>query len=519
MIINLLLSVFSGLLTGLSFNFSILSFIAWFSLVPLIHIINKGRLKMSILSGVIFALCYYGVSIFWVNNVTSLGFVLLLLYLSLYYAFFVFLAGYFLDKPFRIISIPCVWVVCEFLKENIWCGFGWANLVYSQYRNFYLIQAADLLGAKFISFLIVMVNMLIWEIVFYLRPKEKGGVAKRSILKKAGFVFFVCFICYLYSFYRVGYSLPGTDREVRFAGGSGPERKIFQKGRNSDSLEVSVVQPNIPQYLKWEYSMRGWITNKLNTLIGKTDEDSLVILPEAVWPFSLNNDNLKELSQFVEGLERDVILGAVVEDKESFYNTALFFNKGGELIDSYRKIKLVPFGEYVPLRKLFSFISVINTIGDISKGHDYTVFPYKKRKFSVLICFEDIFPLHVLKLSRTNDFLVNITNDAWFGGEPEASQHLSIMTLRAVENRISIIRSSNTGISGWVSFKGEINKFRKDNRDLFFSGVKAFNISLNNKRSFYNKYGEFFPIVCIVFLLGIIVESRLRVKRGEVKEK
>ena len=180
------------------------------------------------------------------------------------------------------------------------------------------------------------------------------------------------------------------------------------------------------------------------------------------------------------------------------------------MVEIYRKIKLVPFGEYVPLRRYLTFINVINMIGDISAGKDITVFPYKGKKFSVLICFEDIFPLHVMRYSRGKDFLVNITNDAWFRGEPQASQHLAIMTFRAIENRISIIRSANTGISGWVSFEGDIHSFKTEGKKISISGSGTFIVSLNRLRSFYNRYGEFFPALCFVFIMGIWLVIKLR---------
>jgi len=98
---------------------------------------------------------------------------------------------------------------------------------------------------------------------------------------------------------------------------------------------------------------------------------------------------------------------------------------------------------------------------------------------------------------------VNMTNDAWYGGEPEASQHLAIMVMRAIENRVPIVRCANTGISGWVSSKGEVDLFSSGNKQVFFRGTKAFRIQTNNKRSLYNRWPELFPVFCGIFLLRI----------------
>jgi len=485
---NFALCIISGLLTGFSFDSPNLSFLVWFSLVPLLYSISKDKisLKRGIFQGIVFAFCYYGAAIFWVANVSRLGLILLLFYISIYYVGFIFLGRYFLNRPLRIIAIPCLWVAVEFLKENVWCGFGWANLGYSQYRNFYLIQTADLWGEKFISFLIVMVNVLIWEVFLFLKKSGKEKGARKIIFRKAVLVLFIFSICFLYSFYRLG--------------GLG----------ESDSIKVSVIQPSIPQELKWETSLSSSIINKLDILGKGAGENSLVIFPEAAWPHTLNKENFYELKAFIGGIKKDVVIGAILEGEGEIYNTALLFDEKGELLDSYRKIKLVPFGEYVPLRRFFSFVSIINSIGDITAGREVTGFSYDGKNFSVLICFEDIFPLHALRFSKGNDFLVNITNDAWFRGEPQASQHVGIMVFRAVENRISIVRSSNTGISGWVSFSGRIEKLKENGREVFFAGKKSFNVSLNKQRSFYNKYGEIFPFFCCILLLGIGMRQRAK---------
>ena len=479
--ISIIFSFISGLLTGLSFNLPNFSFLVWVSIIPFIYAIGRGSLKVRIFSGIAFAFSFYGTALFWVTNVTILGLIILLFYLSIYSVFFSLIGKILYGKHLRLITFPSLWVVLEFLKENIWCGFGWANLGYSQYENLYLIQVADLAGTKFISFLIVMVNVLILQGLLFLIRRDKNSETGKSIIKRLVFVVFIFAIIFSYSFNRL------------------------ENLKETDSLEVAIVQPNIPQELKWEPFSRLKIVNRLSDLGKKTKKNSLVIFPEASWPSIVDDNNFYELEQFVRSLSRNVFIGAVVEKSGEFHNEALLFDKQAKLMGNYQKIKLVPYGEYVPLRKFLTFISVFNSIGDMSRGNDFTSFSFKGKKFSALICFEDIFPKHVIRFAKDNDFLVNITNDAWFKGEPQASQHLSVMTLRAVENRISIIRSANTGISGWVSFKGEIDRFIANEKEVFFDGANNFKISLNNKRSFYNRHGEFFPFACLILLLGVFI--------------
>jgi len=387
------------------------------------------------------------------------------------------LGRYFLKQPLALISLPCLWVIIEFLKENIWTGFGWANLGYSQYTNLYLIQVADIWGVKLISFLIVMVNVFLWEIV----SKDR-----KNIIKKSLFVLAIFTICFSYSFYRLN------------------------NLKETDSIEVSVVQPNIPQELKWDPKESSSIIDKLENLGHQAKADTLIIFPEAAWPHTVNKVNIPLLEKVASRLDREIVMGAVVEKQGKFYNSALLFQRlWGDisLINQYYKIKLVPFGEYVPLRRWLSFIEVLNTIGDIAPGDKLTMFSQFGRSFAVLICFEDIFPSYVSQLACNSDFLVNITNDAWFGGNPQASQHLAVMTLRAVENRVSIVRAANTGISGWVSFRGEIEKLTRQGKEVFFPAVETFSISLHKERSFYTTFGELFSVLCGIFILGIFIKA------------
>jgi apolipoprotein N-acyltransferase len=477
---NFLLCFISGVLTGLSFNSPYLSFFVWGSLVPFIYVIyNSNKLKEGVYCGVLFGLAYYSTAIFWVSKVTIIGLIGLLFYLSFYSALF-FLGGrYFLKKPLRLIAIPAIWVILEFVKENIWCGFSWGNLGYSQYRNLYLIQPVDIFGVKFISFIIVMVNVFIWEIFS----------KKRYVLQKAVLVFLIFLGCFSYSFHRLNNS------------------------QSSGSIKVSLIQPNIAEELKWHDEGIAVITEKFKQLSKKTSEDSLVIFPEAAWPKIIKVVGDDELVGFVREIKRKVVMGAIQGKDGRFYNSVFMWASIGNTVHfvaKYYKIKLVPFGEYVPLRSFLGFINAINLIGDMSRGNSYTKFVHKDKIFSVLICFEDIFPNHVSRMAKGRDFLVNITNDGWFEGEPQASQHLAIMALRAIENRIPIVRCANTGISGWVSSIGEIKELIQDGKKVLIEGVGEFDVALNKGGSFYNSYGEIFPIFCGMVLLIIFIRKNER---------
>ncbi|MFH1772181.1 MAG: apolipoprotein N-acyltransferase [Candidatus Omnitrophota bacterium] len=485
----ILLSIISGLLTGITFNFPSFSLLAWFSLVPFLYVIAISSYKKGLIGAFAFGISYYGSVLFWVANVSFLGLLVLLSYLCLFSLLFYFIAGYFITRPLRLVSLACAWVLIELLKENIWCGFGWGNMGYSQYNNFLLIQPADAGGAKLISFFIVTVNTAVLEIIFAFRNKIQNQEKHRLLFSRISYIVAVFSGIILYSSLRI-FSLD-----------------------DSGSVDVTLIQPNIAQEFKWQVFAKAVIKEKLFSLAEDSKEESLVIFPEAAWPDIVNENNLRQLNYFVKKTGKDSIFGAVKEENDSFYNSAFVFDKTGALKGVYRKVKLVPFGEYVPLRKFLGFIGVLNSIGDIESGKEFTVFDYNDRKFSVLICFEDIFPDFVRNFSKGRDFLVNITNDAWFAGNPEALQHLGIMTLRAVENRIPLIRCANTGISGWVSSRGEIEIIKNNRKEVFFDKAESFRINLTKGSSFYRENGELFAVFCGVALFVLLLAFGFRGSR------
>ncbi len=476
MIFKSLCAIITGFFSGLSFYHYDFSFLIWFSLTPLFYLIeNTQGIRLFVLSFVA-GISFFLTSIFWVGYVTRLGLFFLLIYLSIFWVGFSLVARFFIVRRWNFVSIPFLWIIFEFLRENLWTGFGWAILGYSQFRNLFLIQVADIFGVKFISWLIVMSNFVIYTI------------GKKKKFTKEAFTFLLLVI------FCIGYSWV---------------KLYFYKNyynRNS-VVKVSLIQTNISQQDKWNSYKSQHIIEKLKELGEKSSPSSLVIFPEASFPLILKEENYKIFENFLKELNRYALIGVIEKEDGKFYNEAMLVEKT-KLIKKYRKIKLVPFGEYIPLRKFLSFISVINSLGDISAGREKVVFDFEGKRFSVVICFEDIFPVFISDFSKDIDFLVNITNDAWFLGEPEATQHLSILTFRAIENRVSTIRVANTGITAWISPYGEIRELKVNGKKIFVEGVFLQEVPLFRKTfTVYSKFPEFFSFLGVCFLSFVILKS------------
>jgi len=476
----LFLSLLSGILSGVSFNLPYFSFLIWVSLVFLFIVIKKSSYKVSFLYSYLAGFIHFLTIVFWIGFVTRLGLFFLLLYLSLYWAVSGLTIKGFLDKRLNFLLIPFFWVIFEYIRTNLG-GFGWALFGYSQFKNLILIQVASILGVWPISFLIISFNTILFNLLD----------AKR--IKKVSSQLFIFFLL-LFSFLVYGYfSLKNPLAKER----------IFL---------VTIIQPNIPQQKKWDSLYYQEIEDKLSSLLRRVPPQNLAIFPEASWPCLVNEGNLKELEYLAKSSYRDILIGVVEKIQGKYFNSSFLISKGGRVLAKYRKLKLVPFGEFVPLRRVLGFIPVVSSFGDISPGKKYSVFTYKNTKIATLICFEDTFPKLVSDFVKKGaNVLVNITNDAWFRGYPQVVQHLQIAVFRAVEQRKYLIRSSNTGISCIISPKGEIIKsLRLRNKKIFVEGLLNGKIFPQEGVTLYSKLGDIFIYIGLGFCVIGFFNSRLR---------
>ena len=196
----------------------------------------------------------------------------------------------------------------------------------------------------------------------------------------------------------------------------------------------------------------------------------------------------------------------VKDGKYQLSNSAVLMSPEGEVLSAYDKIHLVPYGEYVPLRRFFPFIGkLVTAVGDFVPGREYTVMEMPGAKIGTLICYETIFPGMVRKFAQKGAGLfVSITNDAWFGRSSAPYQHFSTAVFRAVENRLPVLRAANTGISGFIDAKGRI----RIKSDIFVEAVLTDSVILGSfKKSFYSKYGDLFAFFCIISCVLLLIEN------------
>ncbi len=504
-------ALISGLLLVLCFPTIDLFGLTWVALVPFLLSLYDKKPKQAFKAGLFLGIPYFLGTLYWIyysiNHyggvplAASIAIVILLcFYLSIYTGIFAFLFSITIKttKLPALFIAPVFWVVLEFLRSYLFTGFPWSSIGYTQYKFLTIIQIADITGIYGVSFLVVAVNGAIADI-FLMRRRIRDMPLFPLLQTVIGFSILFLFIIssFVYGRWKLG------------------------EERQGEQLKASIIQGNIEQDKKWEYAYQRAVVEiyKHLSLKAASSFPSIIIWPETAVPFFFIADReyTEELIDFKNQLNAYLLFGSVLvkgknDGRYLLSNSAVLLNKAGQVTYIYDKMHLVPFGEYVPLQKVLFFIDkLVMGIGDYTRGNHYFRAETPFGDFATLICYEIIFPGLVRKFySNGGDFIVNITNDAWFGRTTGPYQHFSMAVFRAVENRKPLIRAANTGISGFIDSNGRI--ISKSN--LFQQMILTGDIKTDATRSFYAKYGDLFSYIWIVFSIVLMTNLFGKARRG-----
>jgi len=478
----LFLSALSGIFYGLSQPGIGLWPLGWFALLPLLYAVSNQSPKEAFSIGSFGGTVAFLTTCFWivvaVNRYGGINYVgaaaillLLCLYLGLYFGVFSLGITVLPKNAAFAFGGASLWTLLEYLRGHLLTGFPWALLSHSQWRIPILLQISDLGGAYLLSFLMAFFNLALF---LFLKGKKKAlFYALIGIGLGLG-----------YGLFRL------TDKDP------------------SPRYKAAIIQPNIEQLIKWDKAFQREILkiHKLLTLQALTEKPDLVIWPETAFPqYFPQGELVEELLQFLQNLKPPLLFGTLRIEGERTYNSALLFSEGK--LYFYDKVHLVPFGEYLPLRKTIEglFGSMIKEAvpGDISPGEKIKLLDLPWGKAGILICFEIIFPkLSKEAVKEGAELLITITNDAWFGKTSAPYQHLAQAVFRSVEQRRWVLRSANTGISAIIDPKGRIIK----ETPLFKRTTLIGPFDLSKKKTIYEKSKEIWPLL----FLGIFTLSNLQ---------
>ena len=493
--IRKMLPVISALLLILAYpNFN-LGFLAWVSVVPLFFGLENNNAKQRFIKGYLFGVVFFSGALYWLFNVSVPGTFLVVFSVSFAPAIF---CGLYLPVKryplYGIVYVPSAWVFTEYLRTHLFTGFPWALLGYSQSSNIPLIQIANITGAYGVSFLIILVNFGLY-----------------LALRKSPRRFYIL----AFIFILIGATWAYGERVIKH---------VYP----SQTLKVSVIQGNIPQNIKWDPKYRDLIIDRYIRLTkdaiaeGKPD---LVVWPETSLPGYMEEKDLrKAISDLARSEKTHLLIGTLHGEGLNAFNSACLISDGGEVLERYDKIHLVPFGEYIPFEGKIRWLRsrIDKPTGDFIKGKTYTVFKFKTKEapvhsfFSCLVCYEDIFPELSRRFVRDGArFLINVTNDAWFGKTGAPYQHLQGSIFRAVENHVPVVRAANTGVSCIIDPYGRVTGVVRKLRDeICVDGYATGTIRTASTKTSYTRFGDIFSWICIILVFLKLGIDRLIGKRS-----
>ena len=477
----LLIIISSSIIALTRYPLPIVSLLIFIAYIPLYHFLMVKRSgKEILLAGTLFGAFYNIIALHWISLVTLPG------YLGMFFLFTAYFSLSFLlinriSEHFKKIK-PLIFILFfisfEYLQNFGEFSFPWFNAGYSLAEHLTLIQIADIGGVFFISFMILVVNMLIYQLI------------KRFNIYRLLMLFLIFGIWISYGKYRLN--------------------TLDMKKTTTD---ISVIQGDIDLDIKWNKAFMDSSISIYKELTLKSvneNSSSLSIWPEsAVTYYLLKDYKIKHnLSNFAIKNKTNIFTGfqdykpAPGENPEGykFYNAASQITRKGIIQKPYYKKNLVPFGERMPFLKIFPILWKVQMgQANFERGEHFTTFKLDdKYKYSSVICFEIAFPLFIRKFEGI-DFLVNLTNDAWFHRSVGTYQHAVMAKFRAIEIRKQVFRAANTGYSLIVLPTGEILK----STDLYEKRFIHSNLFVCKEKTLFTKILYLFPFT-LLLLSGII---------------
>ena len=401
------------------------------------------------------------------------------------------------DRWSRVLALALGLSLSDWVRGHVLTGFPWNGFGYAFSEPLILAQTASLTGVYGLSFLAVLIFALpaVLADPKPLRARLAGLVGSFALL--AGMAVF------------------------------GLVRLDLARDPGVTEVDVRIVQPAIAQAEKWVPENRDWIFDTYldltrNPLGGtaRVGHDRLIVWPESAVPFLLTREPgaLYRISQALTP-QSELVTGAIRFEQSSegpaYYNSVYLIGPDGEARDVYDKVRLVPFGEYLPLRALLSRLGLeqlVDLPGTFHSGLRHRVMvPRMAPSFLPLVCYEAIFPDFAGASQDRPGFLLNVTNDAWFGDTPGPYQHFAQARMRAIEQGLPLVRAANTGISALVDARGRVIEALP----LMSRGVIDGRMPVQLPPTIYARYGD--VIFGLFSILSFVLLSKHRYNPGSRK--
>jgi len=496
--------------------------LALVALVPLLYRLREASPRRAFGLGVLAGVGYFLLSLYWLDvAMTTFGHMPRYLSLPVLFLLVGFLAlfwGTALWAAVRVrkycglefwITLPCVWVALEFLRNYVLTGFPWASLGHTQARTLWLAQLSSLGGVYLVAFVVILSNTVLEALWSWWR--QKGPLPRTGLIVWAAVL-----------------GLSSIYSAARLSGSPAPE--------GARRIRAAVVQGNLDE----KVDLRGWAGQGFVFMLmlqqsrqAEAEGAELVVWPEGTLPGAVRpgTDTFEPFAiHSVFPKRSELIIGGVTrgsqEGKTVLTNSAFLTGPDLRIRARYDKRHLVPFGEYVPLASILPYEWFIPAgAAFFSPGPDHRPLEASAGKLGMLICYEAIFP----EVARETvdlgaQVLVNITNDSWYGFSSAPYQHLAIARMRAVETGRFMLRAANTGVSAVIDPRGRVleripvglvstESDRAHPADLVPAARLTRTVALLDGRTVYVVLGDLFAWLCSLAALGLLGWSFLSARR------
>lgn len=497
-------ALLSGALMTLCFPRWNQSWLCWIALTPLISAVliparNPWWKNMTL--GYCTGLVFFWWAFSWLTTVTGIGWFLLAFYLALYFAFWSWFLGMFRNVDctrspgnLRVALIAAAaWASHEWLRGILFTGFGWNGLGVALHRELAYIQIVDVTGVGGLSFVVVFCNVIAVQTA----RRLVAEFGKGRFRPRYDFILAVVMVTSMFAYGM---------------------RALLKRREPGLALKVAAVQANIPQNEKFNEAFEEKIFERYTRLseAALATRPDLLVWPECATPRAMFGDerNLRFVLNVAQQGDFNFLLGTLDFDEAGDYNAAVLLTQRGEQQQIYRKLHLVPFGEFIPLRHsfpLFAWVAGDLVPGDFLPGQTRVLLTTEKpsARLAPLICFEDTLGDLTRRFVLDGaQLLVNLTNDGWFLHSDGAEQHLANSIFRSIENRRPLVRCANTGVTCFVDVCGRIlQQIRSPKGDPFTEGllIGMIDVPTNRNQTFYTKFGEVFSVGALLTTIGAMI--------------
>ena len=498
-----LLLFFLGGLTSLSlppFNLFILNFFTFSIFFGLLFkkLNNRNEKKVFFFYGWFFGLGYFLTNLYWItisltfdknfSFLIPIALILIPSFLALFYGLITLI--FYLFNPKNVLSaffgFSVLFGFIEFIRGTILTGFPWNLVVYSFSKNLNFLSILSVIGTYSLN--LIVISFFITPAIYILRNTKK----------EIGVCIFLLFLPIIF-----------------FAYGNINEKKFKNKEVKDNSYTIRIIGSNISLDRFYSNIQTEEVINELISISSpETNRKTFFVWPEGIIPNTYQDEIVLYNDIFNKSFNENHIIGLGItkknfkNDEYKFYNSFSIFNNELDLIENYSKINLVPFGEFLPFEKILNNIglkTITNNFGSFSKGNERTVIEisnilFQELKFLPLICYEIIYSGNLSKDSNF-DFIINISEDGWFGKSLGPKQHFTHSIFRAIEIGKYILRSSNNGMSAIINPLGEVEK----QIEYGNSGYIDFDEKRDSNKTIFSTYGNKIFITLILLYIFLTI--------------